>query len=291
MSIQQVKFDLLVDQRYYHFIALRVTDSYRLTEYWNQLENVTTVDGNMSDLTYSDLEIQHRRLRSHTPYTRGNLLETVSAAEDGMPPYDYDLFALRINTENQTYLVFVFPFIALGRVVIDTLNANSDFIKKGVIQKVDLGTLVRHEEIAADNLADPIRTRIRGLQVLMLSDTALSSVRLDGDNPLKSSIYQNYLRESLHKGRTNLKQCVLACELQWPPQQTNQSSVNQRSLRARIHMDIFGNFNFYIHIGGENCLLIPYLIQKLDSLKCLDKGPMNPLWRIREEREETEYYT
>lgn len=285
MSIQQDKFDLLVEQRYYHFIALHVTGSYSLTDYWSQLHEFTTTSSKMSELTYSDLEIQHRRLRSDIPYTRGKLLETVSISGNGLAPYDYDIFALRMSAENQTYFMFAFPFVALGRLVIDNLIANHDFMKKGDTQKVDLGSLVKQAEVAVENLADPIRTRVVGLQVVILTDPALSTVSLDGDNPLKSAIYRNYLQESIHKGRVNPNQVVLACELLWPPQLTDQTIVNQRKLRARIHMDVFGNFKFYVHIGGENCIIIPYLMKKLASLKCLDKVSTNPLRRTRDETE------
>lgn len=284
MSIQQVNFDLLADQRYYHSIALRDIDNYSLACYWGQLRNVDT-SNQRSDLAYPDFEIQHRRLRSDFPYPRGKLLEAVSASGDGSSPYLYDVFALRMKVGAQTYFIFAFPFAALARYVIDSLIENHDLLKKGDIQKVNLAALVQQAEVEVENLEGPIRTRIVGLQVVISGDPAVSSVILGGDNPLKSAIYQDFLRESIHKSGSIPDQCVLACELPWPSEVSGQSTVNQRKLRARMHMDAFGNFKFYVHVGGENFVIIPYLLQVLDSLKCLDKAPMNPLWRVHEEYE------
>lgn len=283
MSIEQLNFDLLVDQRHFYFIALRDTAGYTLTDYWNQIGNVVTPGQQRSDHIYPDFEIQHRRFRSYFPYPRGKLLEIVSASGDGTAPYLYDVFALRMMIEAKTYFVFAFPFAALARDVIDDLINNHDLRRKGDILKVEVPVLVQHSEVEVETAH--IRMRIVGLQVVIADDPALSSLSLGGDNPLKSSIYQDFLKEPIRKSNFIPDRCVLACELQWPLEMMDQEVMSQRKVRSRMHMDAFGNFKFYVHVSGANFVIVPYLLQRLNSLKCLDKVSINPLQRMQQEDE------
>jgi hypothetical protein len=287
MEVHDVNFNmksLNLDQRYFHFIALRDISGYKLSDYWNQLGNIRT---KKSPYIYEqDFEIQHRQLESDYPYTRGQLLEAVSVSGDGSPPYLYDVFALKVKVVNQTYLVFAFPFVTLAREMINNLLYKHNLRKKGDIQKVDVPLLVKKGDTELGS--DSFHSHIVGLKVVIADDPDLSNLSLEGDNPLKSMLYQKFLQDPIQQGDYTPERCVLACELQWPSENSNQtivSNVKKRKIRSKMHMDLFGNFKFYVHKGGENFITIPYLLQILFELNCLNNVSMNPLSRISEQEE------
>jgi hypothetical protein len=282
MSTETAHFDLLVDQRHFYFIAVRDLAGYRLADYWAQIGSVTTVRG-QTDVVCPGLEIQHRQLRSELAYPRGKPLEIVSVSKDGSPPYLYDVFAIRLRFHAKTYFVFVFPFAALAREIVDRLIITYNLRRRCDLLRVDLPLLIQHSELPSE--VKQVRTNIVGLQVTVPDDPALSSLSLGGDNPMKSSIYRSFLQEPIRKGTTILEQCILACELQLSGENPDQLAVDQRKSRARVHLDAFGNFKFYLHINGENLITVPYLIQRLISLDCLDTVSINPLHRVEKEDE------
>ena len=283
MTMEAANFELLVDQRHFYFIALRSTDNYKLTDYWAQVGNIATVKPK-KDMVYPNFEIQHRQYRSNFAYPRGKLLKVVSSSKDGAPPYLYDLFAARTNFNNKTYLVLAFPFAALARDIVDKLIGEYNIRNRCDIIKVDLPVLIQHSDIPSDT--GQIRTTVVGLQVVISDDPALSSLSLGGDNPMKSSIYKHFLHEPIRQGTTILEQCILACELQQSADNTGEPIISPRKRRARVHIDAFGNFKFYVHIKGENVITIPYLMQYLDSSNCLGSVSINPLHRNEQEEEE-----
>ena len=78
---------------------------------------------------------------------------------------------------------------------------------------------------------------------------------------------------------------MLACELNWPPEGTGQPLTLQHRVRARIHVDTYGNFRFYVHMKGANLVAIPYFLQLLVSTECLGSVAVNPLLRVNRDDE------
>ncbi len=276
---QPVSFKLLVDQRHFHFIILRDIGGYTLNSYWTQAADAGALSKQADDINYPEFEIQHRELRTNTAYPRGRLLETVSLSKDGSPPYLYDLFGLKILIDSVTYFAFVFPFSALALEITDRIIDGYKIRRICEIIKVDLSLLVG--KIGSQTDVRKISSQVVGLQAVISDDPVLHSVSLGGDDPLKSSIYKNFLLDPIRKGITTLEQCVLKCELQPPIADSFELSAQQR--RARVHLDAFGNFKFYVHISGKNFATIPFLVQLLKTLECLDTTSVNPLHRLQEE--------
>lgn len=270
MEIPKVRFSSLIDQRYFHFIVLRKLGDRILTNYLSNIGKSITIERQDFNLANLNFDIQHNQVTSDIPYTRGLVLENVSTSKDGMPPYNYDLFSFRIESKAQTLFVFAFPFASLGRDIVDNLIAN----KSGILLKVEVPKLIKIGEREQNLLKEPLRTHIVGFHVVIVDDPTISSLSLGGDDPLKSDIYRDYLKSSIYTDKIIPDQCVLACEL---------LDSKEMSTRARIHMDAFGNFKFYVHIKTANLVAIPFLLQKLSSLKCFDEISTNPLRRIQEE--------
>ncbi len=282
MSEQLPGTELKLDQRHFHSVVLRDTGGYSISEYWRQLGN-TVAGCQMDKVPHPDFEIQHRRLRDNFPYPRGKLLEIVSASHDGSPPYFYDLFALRIKCGGSTFFVFAFPFVALGRVIVDNLINNYGLRMKCDILKVDLSDLVQHGGRSEES--GQFRTKIVGLHVVIPGDPLLTSLTLGGDDPMSSNLYKDYLQEPIRKGQSTLEECILACELERSSDKPDEALEVERHLRSRMHMDQFGNFKFYVHVRGRNLVIIPHLLKQLISLNCLGRASQNPLHRAKEEQE------
>lgn len=291
MGTQQVGFSLRADQRYYHFIIFRLLENYdySLADYWKQFQKDIVPD-TYSEITHEGFEVQHQQIKSKIPYARGRIVEQISAKGNGMPPYYYDIFAIRRKVGHNTYVAFAFPFIALGRDIIDRLISKHNLMKHADILKVDLPPFIRQrgeteKPESPENLSEPIRTNIVGLRATIADDPALSLITLDGDNPLESVIYQAFLKEEIDNGGVVLDNCVQLYELQWPLRRSNEPTASQRRLRTRIHMNKFGYFKFYMHIGGENCCVIPYMLERVDTLGYLSATSINPFRRVHEEVE------
>ena len=281
MTNERAAFNILVDQRHFYFIALRDIGGYRLSDYWEQAGNIVMPGQKSTDVIDPEFEIQHRRLRSAIPYPRGKTLEAVSVSGDKSAPYLYDIFALRIIIGTHSYFIFAFPFAALAREVIDRLIETYHLQRKCDILKVDLPLLIKNRELQSET--GEMRAHLVGLRVVISGDPALSSLSLGGDDPLESAIYRNYLQRPISEGSTILEQCVLACELEYSF--GSGDPVKPRKLRTRMHIDAFGNFKFYVHINGENFIIVPYLLKQLRSLNCLNNVSVNPLHRVQEQLE------
>lgn len=280
MAKEQILYNMKLDQHYYHFVVLSNVRRFSLTDYWRHLGKVQTTK--IPKKSYPDFEIEHRKLKRDYPYAGGKLLRRISTS--GHAPYFYDVFALRVKTKKDEYIVLAFPFAALARHSVDTLIAEPR-VKKGVdYQKADIASLIKQGRTGIRG--GPFLAGVVGLQVISIGDPYLSSVTLGGDSPLKSALYEGFLRKPTEQGRKFFPEyCVLACELQWTHNISGHSVGSNHTLRSRVRMDIFGNFKFYVHKGGENIVIIPYLLQVLDTMKCLGKVSINPLLRLSKEEE------
>ena len=170
MADAPVRFDLLLDQRYYYFVVLAITSGFPLASYWTQVGNTSVPSEEPPGWRFGDSEIQHRWLTSNDPYSRGQLLETVSGSGDGEAPYVYDLFALTTVIGGASYAVFAFPFAALARDLINKVISSRDLRRRGDLLKTDVSRLI--EQAGAQLTSGPVTGRIRALQVVVVDDPA-----------------------------------------------------------------------------------------------------------------------
>jgi hypothetical protein len=278
MIKEGTNFNLIIDQRYYYFVTLHDIGGYSLNEFWNQTGSPIIQIKQTDDFNVSDIEIQHKRIKSNIPYPRGKLLEATSISGNGSGPYIYDILAVRTTFDNESYFALAFPFHALARDILEKAINTHNLRHKCNILKVNLPALILNKDLQFS--AGEFRTNVSGLQVIISDDPALSSLSIGGDNPMESAIYKNYLDDPIKKGKMIVDQCILKCEFEL--QETN-LKLYQRKKRAQIHIDAFGNFKFYMHINGDNFITIPYLIQRLKQLNCLSSTSINPLIRLEKE--------
>ena len=281
MDTEKTLYNMELDQHYFHFIILHNKRRLKLEDYWNHIGWIIKTKN--PEKSYRNFEIQHRKLKSKIPYAGGQVLKRIS--KDGKPPYEYDVFAIRVKTKNDTYIVLAFPFIDLARDSLDKLMSELS-VRKGItFRKADIISLI----LSSDNgIGEELfRAGVVELQVINKKDPNLSSVTLGGDNPLKSSLYEDYLKNPINEERKKIypERCVLACELQRTTETSVQTMLSKPNIRSRVRMDIVGNFKLYVHKNGENIFIIPHLLRELDAMKYLNRVSINPLLRLSKEEE------
>ncbi len=263
-------FDLLIKKRYYHFIVLRKIEKYSFSEFWNNIGSIFTGVHYSKNISFKNFEIQHKRLKSNTLFARGALFKEISLNKDGNPPYLYDLFAIKTSILSDEFYLLIFPFSAMARIVIDNLITKHLLRKMCDIITARVPSIILTEDL---NIDEEIDTSVVSLDIVIKDDNNLSLLKIGGDSPLNSDLFKNHVLNNINEKYFNPYKCGLSCGLSY-----SDDSLSH-SIRSRVHMDIFGNFKFYIHIDGKNLIVLPFFIKRLISIDCLNTVSLNPLLR------------
>lgn len=272
MNNNDKNFNLLINQRYYHFITLKKNvNDYSFDDFWNNLDSLFFDEDFSENIESDNYEIQHKRLKSNQIFPRGNLINAISFDKVGNPPYQYDLFAIKTILEGEIYFVFVFPFSLMARIIVNDLINRNRLRQKCDILAVKVPNFILKKELNIDN---DINIWVVGLDMVIKDDEDLSLLKIGGDKPLNSILYKNYVLNNISSKYFYPYKCSVACELF-----SENPEFYQPIVRSRIHLDVFGNYKFYIHIDGKNLLLIPNLIKRFIKINCMDIVAINPLLR------------
>ena len=183
---------------------------------------------------------------------------------------------------NKVVYAFGFPFLGLASDVITKIITSGDISSSPDFLTVKVRDLVARFEEEAQTKFKDLTAEVVGLQFVVVNDKNLSRMRIGGDDPLKATIYRDFLSGQFKSEAINPDVCVLSCEREWDYAHSGKSS-GRRMLRSRVHLDLFGNFKFYAHLGCINVQLVPYVLELLNTLKCLDGTSENPLPRGQDE--------
>jgi hypothetical protein len=272
----------VADRRYYHFVALTGRGLGPAT-FWKKLNEIGEIERPDVAVPVDSprFKLEHRKFRSKRVYARGAVTATLSEHGKGGPPFLYDVFAARIEFEDDPCLVIGFPFAALAVETIDRLTSNGS-MKNSDFVGVDVSALLS-EKNRPLKLFDGLSSMVVGVQYVVTDDKSLTSVRLGGDDPFQAEIYECFLRQKFERGLWVPDQCVLACERNGDTSLATRPGTSGGPLRSRVHIDKFGNFKFYMHVGCSNVTLMPYAIAQIHSVACLRKVSGNPLRRIEQD--------
>jgi hypothetical protein len=278
MSERAYGINSVADQRYYHFVIVRAR-GLALAAYWRSLGDLGKVERPHVALPLRGLRftLEHRKFSSERAYARGATAQILSENGKGRAPFLYDLFAARIQSERDVYLLFGFPFAALALDAVDSLIGNG-FLKNAEFQGVDLSELLGEKNRPLKR-SEGLISKVVGVQFVVTDDKSLTAVRLGGDDPFRAQIYESFLKHKFEQGLWVPDQCVLACERESHTIQKDAATPLGRILRSRLHMDKSGNFKFYMHVGCTNVTLMPYSILQIRGVDCLKQVFGNPLKR------------
>jgi len=272
----------VADRRYYHFVVARGKGAVPAT-LWRKLNEIGEIERpNFTvPLESTRFKLEHRKLRLERAYARGATTLTLSEHGNGRPPFLYDLFAARIDFEDNPCLVFGFPFAALALETVNHLTS-SGFMKNVEFQGVEMSELLS-EKNRPLKLFDGLSSSVVGVQFVVTDDKSLTAVRLGGDDPFHAQIYESFLKEKFELGLWVPDRCVLACERKADTTHEGRLKLPGGLLRSRLHIDASGNFKFYMHGGCGNVTLMPYAIAQIHAVACLRKVSGNPLRRIEQD--------
>lgn len=269
---KQVLFNLVSAQRYYHLVAFKPDSSYSIQSFWNECGIQRSQEGHINyDLP--NFKIEYRKVISNIPFFNGD--KDYSVNKDGLPPFNYDMFGLEIKKSN--VFIFGFPFKLLAKTVLRNLIENKRLISKGSFVKADLNKLIK---INSDRTLTEgaFTSRFIGIELTITGDTKITSVYLDGDEPLKSTLYNNVFSKLINEDKCKVEKCSMKCET------SMDESLNIPKTKSIIHIDLFGNYKLYIHGTGNNIFTIPLIFNLLGNLDCLDYTLINPIKSLQDDQ-------
>lgn len=269
---KKVLFNLVSAQRYYHLVAFKADSSYSIQSFWNECGIEKSKEG---QITYDlpSFKIEYRKILSNIPYYNGE--KDYSVNSDGLPPFNYDMFALEIK-DSQIF-IFGFPFKLLAKAVLRNLIENNRLVSKGSFIKVDLNKLIKinSDKTLTEGL---FSTRFIGIELTITGDTKITSVVLDGDEPLKSTLYKETFSKLIIEDKCKVEKCSLKCET------IKNDLVDIPKTKSNIHIDLFGNYKLYIHGTGNNIFTIPLIFNLLGNLDCLTSTLINPIKSLQDDQ-------
>lgn len=275
------------DQKYYHFVVIKEKKENGIISCIDYLKNLS--DQKREPINSRNFpKLNHFSFVTNIQYSTSGVTD-FSILENKLPPYRYDVVYYNVEEKAVNLLILVFPFSKFAKDMIEKLRVEHGLLRTCSFSAVDIPraiSLNMEDQYTSKYLT---KTRISNIEVTLKGEVNLSSIRMTGDNPLKSLTYKalletkqkiessNNLEQSkaeINNGKRNTiyenKKIVLACEL---------ISDKGKSFGAKIHVDTFGNFKFYLHQNGINFRILPNLLKELLYLECLHETSINPLLR------------
>ena len=261
---------LLFPRRYFHLVALRIDSQYSIREFWNDCE-ISVKRKEACALENSEFIVSQNTITSDIRFY--NTEDDFSINQNGEPPFHYDIFAILLKQSN--LLIVGFPFRLLAKSTIANLISHKSLLKKGNFVKANLNNLIKVNPFT-DFFEENFTSYFSSLDLTLTGDTNITSVNLDGDKPLESTLYKSVFLKLINEDECKLERCTLKCET------TPNNSNNIIKSKANIHVDQFGNYKFYIHGSGKNIITIPYIFTMLNKYECLESTLINPINRLHE---------
>ena len=190
---------------------------------------------------------------------------------------------MTIEVERVSYLLIGFPFVNLGLERVKKLLEKHRFEEESEHQCVYVPRLLPQLKDGLPPTHDGLTTRVVGVQWSVQSDASLTSIRLGGDAPLKADLYLEYLRPLARQKKSPLlpEQCSLAFEGEVPVEGSAEKDLLLLLCDPGCTLIWTAPFDFTLKPGCRNIDLLPFAIQNLWSLGCIEKAhtesPLNSL--------------
>ncbi|MDL5051914.1 hypothetical protein QQ054_38570 [Oscillatoria amoena NRMC-F 0135] len=256
------------DKRYYYFVALEGNLLDLKSIIYNCL-NIKTVKNSFNSDSY---DIENVIVESNLQFFNSNQDNSVNG--DGQPPFQYTVFIVGIP--NSEILVLGFPFKSLAKEITNKLSLDRNLLKSGSYLKPRFDDLILLDESKFTN--DDWLMNFSSLDLELGGESDVSSVRLSGDRPINSTLYKKTFLSLIKKDECSLTGCSLKCQV------VSSEYLVTRS-RANIHVDLYGNYKFYVHTSGRNVNTIAYLFIFLKKYNCIKSTFINPINKLKDNDE------
>lgn len=262
-------FELDVFKRYFHLVAFQSDKKYNVSNFLQDLGGTITRKNNFSHNL--DFIVYEGEINSNLPYYNGE--KDYSLNNNGQPPYRYEIFAVQIYKPN--IFIVAFPFKLLAKSSVNNAIEKKRLMSKGSFVRCDINKLLAGSG-NRDLSDDEFLSYFSGLDFTLTGEENISSVNLDGDKPLEANLYRQVFSKLFNAKKCHLERCSLQCKIQYDIDFLPKAKAN-------VHIDIFGNYKLYIHGGGKNIFIIPYLFNLLNVKDCLKTTLSNPIDRLQDE--------
>jgi hypothetical protein len=255
--------NFIASQRYFHVIAFNGASKAFNKKILNSI-NVTERT-NLKDIKFDNILLKRFKISSGKPYHTGS--EDFSFDNNGVAPFIYDFLLLELLKEKITFLCF--PFKKLSKDVITELLLKQSLLKYGKFLKVDLNKLLK-EDTPTNYLTENISYFFNSVELGLLGELDLSTVKLEGDKPLNSSLYKEVFKEKIFSDSVRVEKLGLKSN---SAISTNDSIPK---VNSSIHFDNYGNYKIYVQSSCENIITVPLIFSSLIERDCLVETSNNP---------------
>ncbi len=265
-------FELINPQRYFHLVAIKSeTDILKNESLLKELG--FKIEKNYDEI--DEIEILQLSIISNIPFYRGE--QDFSVKGNNMAPFKYD--SMLINLVKLKISILCLPFKLLTKVVIESLINNHKLLSKNTFVKVDLDKLIKSNDEHTDYVDNDISYFFSSVNLTLTEESALSSVKLDGDKPLDSMLYKSIFKEKILEGKCKLEKCILKSST------SISNKPNIPNTKSAMHVDKYGNYKFYMHSTGNNITTVPLVFEHINKMECLIETPINPVNNLKEDKE------
>ncbi|RNC86261.1 MAG: hypothetical protein ED556_08160 [Winogradskyella sp.] len=262
-------FNLINPQRYFHVVVFNNENDF----FNKRLLKILNFEVEFSYNDIDNVEINQLSIVSNLPFYRGE--KDFSVNSDGKAPFKYD--SILINQKSLGISMLCLPFKLLAKVIVEKLINDHNVLAKNNFVKVDLNKLIKSNHNHTDYYTEDLTYFFSSINLTLKEESTLSSVKLDGDKPIDSSLYKEVFKNKINDGKCSLEKCVLKLNT------SISENSNVPKTKAAVHIDTFGNYKLYVHTSGNNTVTLPLLFENLEQMGCLNYTPINPIKNLKEE--------
>jgi hypothetical protein len=265
-------FDIKTAKRYFHMVAFKFDSKFNLRNYWRDCS--FEMDGNSTVVHDSGkIRLEKHSIISDIQYYFGETDYSLNGENEA--PYRYDLIAVELKEYN--IFIFGYPFKLLAKDIIKRLIEDKRYKAKGSFLKPNLDQLIKLTN-SQDFGNEDATCYFSSLSMILTGDTKISSIDLEGDKPLESSLYRRNFKKMIDEDFSKVEKGIIKCEIE------TELPDGIPKTRSNIHLDHYGNFKMYVHGTGKNVYTVPFLLTILSDFDCLQATLTNPLINLNDEQ-------
>jgi hypothetical protein len=252
------------DRRDFRAIAFTIPNLNSIAGIRELLPKDSISEGKLLKNGSPKFQIEHLYYYSKERYSPSPELDSIKQVWHGIEQYRYDLYLLGFNGPNSYIAIVAVPLLKMGMELFNQVHEK--VIGRGLVyQKVLLEKLLKAVR-DGHHLGGYIK--ITNIQMLIKGDPPANSVLIAGDDALNSKTF-----ELLHSSLSGIEFNPMSCRIIY-------DEPGER--KFYLGVDKFGNYSFYVRVGGHNLHWANYLLTYLYGEKLIGETIAKP-WRLDKE--------
>lgn len=246
-------------QRYYYVVAFRgltSLDPGRIQAILGR--NAVTNESSQSE------SVRFFSWLSTEVFGSGDTLDYFRTGEtrEGQELFRYTCFITTAHLLGGEVLLVGFPFVGLGRMLVQRLVANG-ILRDASFVRADVSKIIHAVRLGVAGEGEHVRI---AKLVSRVEDDAVSRMALGGRDAIHSAIYELLLKQ-FGEHTFGPKYCVV-------------SFRDQTGASASVHIDNYGNFRFWMQVNCRNIPALGSLIKYCNAVGSLEVTTSVPHTRL-----------